>query len=115
MDTFKREAAILSISKASSCHIPQLDIAKIYESELDRWRDTAQDLLRRFGGEDAEARRALSSVCLYDQYIRMIIHSFTLERALVLSPLELAVPYVQVGLRHFLHSNYLTTVTSHSD
>lgn len=99
MDVFRSEAAdhITVASGGVGNQNPFPDLVHVFDKQFRQWRDKSEAAARECQSEERTIGYMIGNVRLYDQYARLIVHSFGLQRAMEILPIDLPAAFAEVS------------------
>lgn len=99
MDVFRSEAADYTTVAIGSIgnQNPFPDLVHVFDKQFRQWKERSEALTREGRSEDRAIGFVTGNVRLYDQYARLVVHSFGLQRAMEVSQIELPAAFAEVS------------------
>ena len=73
------------------------DMVHIFERQFRQWREKSESLASDCQSDDRAMKFMIGNIRLYDQYARLVVHSFGLQRAMEILPTQLPAAFAEVS------------------
>ncbi len=99
MDVFRSETAeysnVASGSVGNQNSFP--DLVHVFDKQFRQWRDKSENAARECRSDERATGFMIGNMRLYDQYARLVVHSFGLQRAMDVLPMDLPAAFAEVS------------------
>lgn len=99
MDLFRSETAEYTRLASGSVdnHNAYPDLVHVFDKQFRRWREKSESAARDCHSDDRAVGFMIGNIRLYAQYARLVVHSFGLQRATEVLPMDLPAAFAEVS------------------